>query len=140
MAATGGWTGVGARSILDTILGGGILYVGLATVQVTATDTLATITEVTTAGYARQAVTWGAGAGDAPAVIANSGLLTFDFDPAADPPSTQYAFLTDAASGTVGDIVYRWSANAAVDGGADEDYQIAIGALQVSVETTEVVV
>lgn len=78
-------------------------YVGLANAVPSGLDvTLANITEVTTPGYARAAVTWGVpGASDlnvGPVEVANSQDVNFpavteDLVPAA------YAFLTDKATG-----------------------------------------
>jgi hypothetical protein len=134
----GGWTGSGAQLLLNRILRNTgtvptTLYLGLATVAVTATDTLSTITEVATAGYARQAVTFAAASGTNPATVSNSGAVTFTFS--ADPPSVTYAFITDAASGTSGTIFYRWTGTA-VDPGTGESIEVAIGALVVNELTT----
>lgn len=111
------------------------VYLGLATVAVTATDTLASITEVTTAGYSRQAVTFGAPSGSDPTVIANTNALTFG-PFSADPPSVAYAFLTDAASGTTGTIYARWT-DTAEDAGTSESLSVPIGELQLGIDTTE---
>ena len=133
----GGWTGSGAQLVLNRLLRNtgtvpSTLYLGLATVAVTATDTLATITEVSTAGYARQAVTFAAASGTNPATVSNSGAVTFTFS--ADPPSITYAFITDAASGTSGTIYYRWTGTA-VDAGTGESIEVAAGALVVNEAT-----
>lgn len=133
----GGWTASGAQLVLNRILRNtgtvpATLYVGLATVAVTATDTLSTITEVATAGYGRQAVTFGAASGTNPATVSNSGALTFTFS--GDAPATAYAFLTDASSGTAGSIFYRFTGNT-VDPGSTESIEIAAGALVVNEAT-----
>lgn len=133
----GGWTSAGAQLVLNRILRNTgtvptTLYLGLATVAVTATDTLGTITEVTTAGYARQTVAFAAASGTNPSTVSNSGSVTFTFS--ADPPSIAYAFLTDAASGTSGNIFYRWSGTA-VDAGMGESIEIAASALVVNEAT-----
>lgn len=107
------------------------LYVGLATAPVTDTDTLASITEMTTAGYARQAITFGAPSGD-PSAIANSGDVTFG-PFTADPPSIAYAFITDAASGTSGTI-YALFAGTPVDAEEDESIRIVAGDLDFSLD------
>jgi hypothetical protein len=130
-------TSVGAGFALDGINGRATrtartTYVGLATVAVTDTDTLASITELTTAGYARQACTWSAPSGD-PQVSSNTGILTFG-PFTADPPSVGFLFLTSAASGTSGDLLYRWTADTARDGTTNDSITIAVGALTMSLD------
>lgn len=110
-------------------------YLGLATSAVSATTTLATVSEVTTAGYARQACTFNAPSGSNPVTFA----LAADevFGPfSADPPSIGYAFLTDASSGTVGTIYARWS-GVAVDAGNGESLTVKAGTLTIYIATAE---
>jgi hypothetical protein len=115
------------------------LYLGLATAVVGATSTLASITEVTTAGYARQPVAFSAPSGSSPVVAVNSADVTFTFstDPPADPPAISYAFLTDAASGTSGIIFARWTSPAPVDAAVGESLRVAAGALVLNLSTVE---
>ena len=105
---------------------------------VTATDTLATITEVTSAGYTREAVTIGAPSGTDPVVVANTNVVTFG-PFTANPPPVGFAFLTDAASGTVGSVLARWS-DTAEDAELNESLEVAIGALVLGLDTTEAAV
>jgi hypothetical protein len=130
-------TSVGAGFALDGLNGRATrtartTYIALCTVAVTDTDTLASITEVTTAGYARQSVTWGAPSGD-PQVSANTNALTFG-PFTADPPSIGFLALVSAASGTSGDLLYRWTADTARDGITNDSITIAIGALTMSLD------
>lgn len=126
------------RSLRNTGTAPTSLYLGLATVPVTATDTLATITEVTTAGYSRQAVTLGAPSGSDPVVLANTNAQTFG-PFSADPPAIAYAFVTDAASGTTGTIYARWT-DTAEDAATSESLQVPTGSLQIGIDTTEAAV
>lgn len=135
----GGWTATGAalaqnRTLRNTGTAPTTLYVGLATVAVGATDTLSTITEVTTAGYSRQAVTFSAPSGTSPSAISNTAEITFG-PFTADPPAVAYAFLTDAASGTAGSIYYRWTGTS-VDAGLNESLRIAASSLVINEVTT----
>lgn len=107
------------------------LYVGLATAALTDSSTLASITEVSTAGYSRQTVTFSAPTGD-PAAIENSADVTFG-PFTADPPSVAYCFVTDAASGTSGTIYAHWSGTA-VDAAINESLRIAAGALDFTLD------
>jgi hypothetical protein len=104
------------------------------------TDTLATIEELTTAGYARQAITFTApavGTSGADDVMASENSAIITFGPlTADPPATSYAFITDAASGTSGTIYARWT-GAEVDAPVNEAIRIQAGALKFLVVTTE---
>ena len=117
------------------------VYVGLATTAVTKDDTLATIDEVTTAGYARQAVTFTAPAAlndGTHDVMATENSADLTFGPlTADPPEIAFAFLTDAASGTAGTIYERWSGSV-VDAPINEVIRIRAAMLKVRVTVTEI--
>lgn len=107
------------------------LYLGLATVAPTDTSTLATITEVTSTGYSRQAVTFSAPTGD-PSSVSNTADITFG-PFTADPPAVAYAFVTDASAGTTGTIYYIWSGNT-VDAGLNESIRVRAGSLVAQVD------
>lgn len=107
------------------------LYLALATVALSDTTTLGTVTEVTTAGYSRQTVAFSAPAGD-PSAIENSATVTFG-PFTADPPSVAYAFVTDAATGTVGTIYAYWDGTA-VDAALNESIQVQAGALDFTLD------
>lgn len=107
------------------------LYLGLATVALTDASTLGDITEVSTAGYARQAVVFTAPAGD-PSAIENTAQI--DFGPfSANPPAVAFAFVTDAASGTSGTIYAFWSGTS-VDAGSGESIRVAAGDLDFTLD------
>lgn len=91
-------TPVGKATALNALAGVG-LYVGLAqTLGLDSPPTLTNISEVVTAGYSREAVTWTS------ATVADTFLnntAATQFGPVtADMPPAAYAFLTNAASGT----------------------------------------
>jgi hypothetical protein len=130
-------TTFGAGKALDAISGRATqtarnTYVALLTASATDADTIASLVEVTTAGYARQLVAWSAPSGD-PAVSSNTGALTFG-PFTADPPNVTHLALVSAASGTTGDLLYRWTADTARDGIANDSITIAIGALSMSLD------
>jgi hypothetical protein len=102
-------------------------YLALLTTVPTDATTVATMVEVSTAGYARQAVTWSAPTGD-PAQTKNSGLLTFG-PFSADPPNIPYAALVSSASGTTGDFIYWWTLDTARDAISGDSLTVAINAL-----------
>lgn len=107
------------------------VYLGLATAPLTDASTLADITELTTAGYARQAVTFTAPSGD-PAAIENTAEIAFG-PFTANPPPLAYAFITDAASGTIGTIYAYWS-GIAVDVDINDEIVVSPGDLDFSID------
>lgn len=119
------WAGRAAASARTT-------YLALLTTAPTDTTTLGTMAEVTTAGYARQAVTWGAPTGD-PSVIANSAPVVFG-PFTADPPNVTHVALVSAASGTTGDFLGHWALDAAKDAATGESIQFNTGALTMSLD------
>lgn len=105
-------------------------YLGLAIAIPDEPITLATLAEVTTAGYARVQVTWTAPAGS-PIAIPNSasvqiGPVTADMDTAA-----AYAFMTEAASGTTGTVLYVWQLLDPVQAKMNKPIFVAAGALTI---------
>jgi hypothetical protein len=106
-------------------------YLGLAFVLPIGEDpTLLNISEVNTAGYTRQAVSWGAPSAN-PVVIKSVadiqiGPLLADMTAAA-----QYAFLTDASVDTAGDILYVWNLIEPVQAKANKPIFVAAGALAI---------
>lgn len=101
MAGTG-LTDAGKNRVLANLVSG-TTYLGLATAlpDTGASPTLANITEVTTAGYAREAVTWGAPVfPGSPVNVSNSAAVSFGPMTADMVVGANYAFLCDVASGT----------------------------------------
>lgn len=122
----------GAGAALDAMTGRATqtartTYLALLTAAPTDATTNATMAEVTTAGYARQAVTWAAPSGD-PRVTSNTALLTFG-PFTADPPNITHAALVSSASGTSGDFIYWWTLDNARDAANGDSLTVAVGAL-----------
>jgi hypothetical protein len=122
----------GAGRALDAINGRATatartVYLALLSAAPNDGSTLATMTEITTAGYARQAVTWSTPTGD-PAVVSNSGVLTFG-PFTADPPNVTHAALVSAVSGTSGDFLYWWTLDNARDAANGDSLTVAAAAL-----------
>ena len=120
----------------EAVSGAAGMYVALGTALPGTPDTATfadfAAIEITTAGYARLAVTWTAAAGD-PSAISNDAAL--EFGPfTADPPSVGYAFLCTAASGTAGDVLAYWTLDAARDAAVDDYLRFATNALIISVD------
>jgi hypothetical protein len=111
------------------------LYLGLATVAVTATDTLSSITELTTAGYTRRSVAFDAPTGSSPVSVDNTADVVFG-PFTANPPAVAYAFLTDAASGTSGTIYARWTGSS-TDAAITESITVRAGTLILNLTTVE---
>ena len=128
---------VGAGKALDAINGRATqtartVYLCLLSAAPTDAATIATLTEITTAGYARIAVTFGAPTGD-PQVAANTNAMTFG-PFSADPPNVTHLALVSAASGTTGDFLYWWTADSARDAASGDSITVAIGALTMSLD------
>ena len=123
---------VGAGKALDAATGRATqtartMYLALLTTAPTDASTMATMVEVTAAGYARQTVAFTAPSGD-PQVTSNTALLTFG-PFTADPPNVTHAALVSAATGTVGDLTYWWTWDVARDAATNDSLTVAIGAL-----------
>lgn len=112
------------------------MYLALATAQPGTPDT-ATLAdfngnEITTAGYSRQAVTWGTVSGD-PSEISNAG--TVNFGPfSADPPQVTHVFLCDTSLGTSGNVMAYWELDTPRDAASGDSYRIAATDLTISVD------
>lgn len=102
-------------------------YLCLLTAAPTDASTMATMAELTTAGYARQTCAWTAPTGQ-PASSNNSAQLTFG-PFTADPPNVTHAALVSAATGTVGDFLAYWTLDVAKDAAINESIQVAVAGL-----------
>lgn len=128
---------VGANNALDAATGRATqtartVYLALLTAAPGDSTTLATMTELTTAGYSRQVCAWSAPTGD-PSLSSNTATITFG-PFGADPPSVGWAALVSAASGTTGDFIAYWTADVAQDAANGQSIQVAIGALTLSLD------
>lgn len=131
---------VGANAMLDAASGRATqsartTYVALLTAAPSDTTTMVTMTEVTTPGlngYARQACTWSAPAGD-PSSTGNTALLTFG-PFSADLGNVTHLALVSASTGTAGDFIWYWAADIAKDPATGDSITIAIGALTMTAD------
>lgn len=103
------------------------MYLALLTADPGDNPTLASLAEITTGGYARQAVAWTAPTGD-PSSISNSAQLVFG-PFSGDPPNVTYCALVSAASGTSGECTMKWALDVAKDAATGESITFAVGAL-----------
>ncbi len=87
---------------------------------------------MTTAGYQRQAVTWGSPSGD-PSEIANDAEVVFG-PFTADPPEVTTIFLADTSTGSAGNVMAYWSLDTNRDAANGDSLRIAIGDLSISVD------
>lgn len=108
-------------------------YLGLAYTVPDSADgpiTLAALGEVVTDGYDRVVAPWAAPTGSPKSTASNAdiqfGPVTVDMDTAA-----QFAFLTEAASGTVGTVLYVWQLVEPVIAKANKPIFVAAGALTI---------
>lgn len=130
----GEFSNVGSDIALDAVTGRATqtartTYLMLLTAAPSDTSTLATVAEVTTAGYARQAVTWRAPF-DSGGLrrTDNNGVITFG-PFTADPPNATHCCVGSASSGTVGDFLMWWALDVAKDAAINESIQFADAAL-----------
>lgn len=128
---------VGANNALDGALGRATqtartTYIALLSAAPSDTTTLATMTEVSTAGYSRQSVTWAAPSGD-PSSTSNSNVITFG-PFTADPPNITHCACVSASSGTTGDFVAWWALTNARDGISGDSASFAVGALVLTLD------
>lgn len=107
-------------------------YLALLSAAPTDASTLVSMTEITTAGYSRQSVTWGAPTGD-PASTANTNVLTFG-PFSADPPNVTHCALVSAATGTAGDFIMWWALTVAKDAANGESITFAASALTMTLD------
>lgn len=135
----GEFSRVGAQFALDFVTGRALAYtatrttyLALLTAAPTDTSTLATMTEVTTSGYARQSVTWTAPTAADPTVTSNSAAITFGPVTVNMASAATHCALVSAASGTTGDFVMWWTLDFSKTAAANESIQFAIAALSMS--------
>lgn len=108
------------------------VYLALLTAAPSDSTTVATMTEVTTAGYARQACAWSAPTSD-PSLVSNTSTITFG-PFSADPPNVPYLALVSSSSGTGGDFIAYWTADTARDAANGESIQVAAGGLTLTLD------
>ena len=132
----GSTTVVGGQRALDAITGRAApaarsMWIALLTAAPTRTTTLATMSEVAVAGYARQAATYSAPtSADPPVTSLTTGLTWGPFT--GDPPNVTHAALVSASSGTTGEISEYWTLDAAKDVGVNDSLTAAAGTCSIS--------
>ena len=91
--------------------------------------TLATMNEVTTAGYSRQVVTWSPASNASPSVTSNTNVVTFGPFTVAMVSIPTYLALVSAASGTTGDFLWWWEIDDPQLPSVNESLQLLAGDL-----------
>lgn len=134
---TGQASTVGANNALDAINGRATqtartTYLVLLTSAPGDTTTLATMAELSATGYSRQSVTWAAPSSD-PSSSSNTNTITFG-PFSTDPGNVTHLALVSASSGTSGDFLYYWTADAAKDAAIGDSIQISIGSLVMTLD------
>lgn len=124
-----------ADNVLDFITGRAVSpsaarnsYLALVTADPGAGATIASLAEVTTAGYARQQIIWAVPAGS-PMLTSNTALVTFGPFTADMLLGVTHAVLVSALSGTTGDVMYVWQLDAAVQALNTQTLQLAPASL-----------
>ena len=110
------------------------MYLALATALPTGpgTASLASFSahEITTDGYSRQAVTWGAASGG---TISSAGTVLFGvFN--ADPPNVPYMWECDTSVGTTGNVIAYWTLGTALDAAGGDYIQFSPGDIVMAVD------
>lgn len=119
------WSGRATQSARTT-------YLALLSSAPGDATTIAALAEITTGGYARQAVTWAAPSGD-PSATSNSAPIVFG-PFSGDPPNVTHVALVSSASGTSGDHLGFWTLDTAKDAATGESIQFNTGALSMSLD------
>jgi hypothetical protein len=127
---------VGSKIMLDAASGRATqssrtTYLVLLTAAPSDSTTLASMSEVSTAGYARQSVTWT----DPTTTETTSNSAAITFGPfSADPPNVTHCAVVSAASGTSGDFIWYFTLDNARDASTGDSISVAVGALSMSAE------
>lgn len=125
----------GANIMLDAVTGRATqtsrtMYLALLTAAPDDTTTMASMAELTTPGtngYSRQTCAWSAPTGD-PATTSNSSLITFGAF-SSDLGNVTHLALVSASTGTSGDLVWYWTADAARNPANSDSIEVAASAL-----------
>jgi len=107
-------------------------YLTLLTAAPNDATTMATMAEVTTAGMARQPVTWSAESAASPSETHNAAVITFGPFTANMATAAAYCALVSALTGTVGDFLWYWTLDVAKQANVGESIQFAIAALSMT--------
>lgn len=130
---------VGAANALDGALGRATqtsrtVYLMLLTAAPTVSSTIASVTEYSATGYARQAIAMGTPSGT-PRVSANTAVLTFGpLSGANGTTAVTHWAIVSASSGTSGDVIAQGDFTASRTPAAGDSLTVAIGAITVSID------
>ncbi len=91
------------------------------------------INEISTAGYARMAVSWTAPSDVDPSRTENASVITFG-PFTADPPNVTHAALVTSSSGATGEVRMKWTLDVAKDAAINESIQFAAAALYMTLD------
>lgn len=131
------WINTGSGNSINTWNGvawvtAGSNYLALLTADPTGLTTIAALTEVTTTGYSRVAVSFNAATAASPSVTSNSNLIAFGPMTANMTAPASWVALVTVASGTVGLLLNTWSITPPQQVSATQTVDIAAGALQIT--------
>lgn len=107
-------------------------YLALLTADPTGQSTIAGLTEVTTTGYARVAVTFNAATAAYPSVASNASLIAFGPFTANMAIAAQWLALVTVPTGTAGFLLNTWTLSSPQQVSATQTIDIAAGALQIT--------
>lgn len=107
-------------------------YLALLTADPTGVSTIAGLTEVTTSGYSRVAVSFNAATAAYPSVATNSSLITFGPFTANMALPAQWVAMVSVVSGTTGFLRRTWMLASPQQVSATQTVDIAAGALQIT--------
>lgn len=124
----------GLNAIVGTAVSGVTTYLALLTADPSGLSTIASLSEVTTSGYARVAMTWSAPSASIPSVISNTNLVAFGPMTANMALPAQWLALVTSASGTSGELKYTWSMDSPEQVLATQTVNIAAGALTINLQ------
>lgn len=134
----GEFSTVAAQYALDYTSGRAVVlaarttYLALLTSVPSDGTTLATMSEVSTAGYARQPVTWTAPSSASPSVTSNTANVTFGPFTVAMASAATHCALVSALTGTTGDFIWWWMLDFAKTAAINESIQFTISTLTMS--------
>jgi hypothetical protein len=119
-------------ALTGTAVGSVTTYLALCTADPSSAVTVAEISEVTTAGYARAEVVWNTPTAAYPSVITNSNLIVWGPMSANMALAAQWVAMVTSASGTSGQLLYTWTLDDPQQVYATQEIAIAAGELSIS--------
>lgn len=109
-------------------------YLALLTANFADDADLAVLPELTTPGYARQAVSWTTATNARPSSASNAAVVTFGpFTNDVTSPITHAALVT-AQTGTSGQVLFKFQLDSPQQPAAGQALQIAIGKLSITIQ------